>query len=290
MNYKVNKSYYGYFFIAPFFIGFAVFGLAPILYTFYLSLTKWDGFSDPVYVGWANYARVLQDSFFYQSIGNTLIIWVISIIPQLTLALVLAIILNEKFIRGKHFFRAVYYFPHIVSSITLGVMFSLMFDWQTGSVNKLLLSLGIVSEPVHWFNSPMWSRIIVGLVTCWQYFGFNLIVFIAGLQAIPNEVYEAAEVDGATKMQTVLGITLPMLRPVFLFTLITSVIGGLQLFESALMIGNGPGNSTRTMVMYLYETAFRNFDYSYGAAIAYAIFIVVIFFTLVTARASKLNQ
>lgn len=290
MNYKVNKSHYGYIFIAPFFIGFGIFGAAPILYTFYLSLTKWDGFTDPVYVGWANYARVLQDSFFYQSIGNTLIIWIISIVPQLLLALTLALILNEKFIRGKHFFRAVYYFPNIVSAITLGLMFSLMFDWQTGSVNKLLLALGVVEDPINWFNSPAWSRLIVGLVTTWQYFGFNLIIFIAGLQAIPKEVYEAAEVDGASKLQTVFGITLPMLRPVFLFTFITSVIGGLQLFESALMIGNGPGNTTRTMVMYLYETAFRNFDYSYGAAIAYAIFVIVMFFTLITAKASNLNK
>ncbi|WP_052475819.1 carbohydrate ABC transporter permease [Cohnella kolymensis] len=107
MHSKVNKSVYGYYFIAPFFVGFLVFGLAPILYTFYLSLTKWEGFSDPTYVGWANYSHVLHDSFFYESVLNTLIIWIFSIIPQLTLALVLAIILNEKFIRGKHFFRAV---------------------------------------------------------------------------------------------------------------------------------------------------------------------------------------
>lgn len=290
MNSKINKSHYGYFFIAPFFIGFAVFGLIPILYTFYLSLTNWDGFSDPVYTGWDNYVRIVQDTFFYQAILNTLIIWIISIVPQLILALVLALILNEKFVKGKHFFRAVYYFPHIITPITLGVMFSLMFDWQTGSVNKLLLEFGWISEPVNWFNSPWWSRAIVGLVICWQYFGFNLIVFIAGLQSIPSEVYEAAEVDGASKLQTAWWITLPMLRPVFLFTFITSVIGGLQLFDAPLMLGNGPDNATRTMVMYLFETAFKNFNYSYGSAIAYAIFIVVMFFTLITAKASKLKD
>jgi ABC-type sugar transport system permease subunit len=202
----------------------------------------------------------------------------------------LALILNEKFIRGKHFFRAVYYFPHIVTPITLGVMFSLMFDWQTGTVNKILMDIGLVSDPVNWFNSPWWSRTIVALVTCWQYFGFNMIVFIAGLQSIPEEVYEAAEVDGATKFQSTMKITLPMLRPVFLFTFITSVIGGLQIFDSALMIGNGPDNATRTMVMYLYETAFKNFDYSYGSAIAYGIFVVVMIFTLITAKASKLQD
>ncbi|MBM7564048.1 carbohydrate ABC transporter permease [Paenibacillus sacheonensis] len=290
MGSKVNKSHYGYFFIAPFFIGFAVFGLAPILYTLYLSFMKWDGFTDPVYVGVANYTRLLHDSFFYQTIWNTLIIWVFSNTPQLILALLLALILNEKFIRGKHFFRAVYFFPHIITPVTLGVIFSLMFDWQTGSINKLLMNLGIVHDPVNWFNSPWWSRIIASAVICWQYFGFNMIVFIAGLQSIPNEVYEAAEMDGATKRQTAVHITLPLLRPVFLFVFITSVIGGLQLFDAPLMLGDGPGNTSRTMVMYLYETAFKNFDYSYGAAVAYGIFIVVMFFTAITARASRLKE
>ncbi|WP_274652285.1 carbohydrate ABC transporter permease [Paenibacillus humicola] len=286
----MNRSYYGYFFVAPFFIGFAVFGLAPILYTLYLSFMKWDGFSDPVFVGVANYTRLLHDSFFYQTIWNTLIIWVFSNTPQLITALLLALVLNEKFIRGKHFFRAVYFFPHIITPVTLGVIFALMFDWQTGSINKILLALGIVQDPVNWFNSAWWSRIIASGVIAWQYFGFNMIVFIAGLQSIPSEVYEAAEVDGATKTQTALHITLPLLRPVFLFVFITSVIGGLQLFDAPLILGDGPNNTGRTMVMYLYETAFKNFDYSYGAAVAYGIFIVVMFFTAITARASKLRE
>lgn len=290
MNSKINKSNYGYLFIAPFFIGFGIFGLIPILYTFYLSFTKWDGFTDPIYVGVANYTRLLHDTYFYQTIGNTLIIWLMSIIPQLTIALILAIVLNEKFIRGKHFFRAVYYFPHIITPITLGVMFSLMFDWQTGSVNKVLMNLGLVDDPVNWFSSPWWSRAIVAGVICWQYFGFNLIVFIAGLQSISDEVYEAAKMDGASKWKSTLYITLPMLRPVFLFTFITSVIGGLQLFDAPLMLGDGPNNTTRTMVMYLYQTAFKNFDYSYGATVAYGIFIVVMILTAITAKASKFNE
>ncbi|MCT1398715.1 ABC transporter [Paenibacillus sp. LC231] len=290
MKTKINKSNYGYLFISPFFIGFIIFGLVPILYTLYLSFTKWDGFDDPVFLGIANYERILQDSFFYQAIGNTLIIWLMSIIPQLTIALILAMILNEKFIRGKHFFRAVYFFPHIITPVTLGVMFSLMFDWQTGSINKIIMAMGLVDDPVNWFNHPWLARMIVAGVICWQYFGYNMIVFIAGLQSIPSEVYEAAEVDGATKFQTALRITFPMLRPVFLFTLITSVIGGLQLFDAPLMLGSGPGNATRTMAMYLYETAFLNFDYSYGATIAYAIFIVIMLFSLITARAARLKD
>jgi ABC-type sugar transport system permease subunit len=290
MKSKVNKSAYGYLFISPFFIGYALIGLVPILYTLYLSLTKWDGFTDPVYVGLSNYQRLLHDSFFFQTIGNTLIIWIFSIVPQLILALLLALILNEKFVRGKHFFRAVFYFPNLISAVTLGVLFSLIFDWQTGAVNKMLMNIGLLHDPINWLNDPWWSRAIAAAVTCWQYFGFNLIVFIAGLQSIPAEVFEAAEVDGATKRQMVFKITLPLLRQVFMFTFITSVIGGLQLFDGPLMLGDGPGNTARTMIMYLYETAFKAFDYSYGAATAYGIFIIIMVFTAITARASRLKE
>ncbi|MEH7744983.1 sugar ABC transporter permease [Neobacillus drentensis] len=287
---SMNKSKYGFYFVVPFFVSFFVFGLAPIIYSLYLSFTKWDGFSDPVFVGLANYSRLIHDTFFYKAIGNTLIIWVLSIIPQLILALALAMILNEKFIKGKHFFRAIYYFPNIITPVTLGVLFSLMFDWQTGSVNKLLMSIGLIDGPVNWFNSPWLSRIIVAGVIMWQYFGFNMLVFIAGLQSIPEELYEAAEVDGASKFTIATKITLPLLKPVLLFTFITSIIGGLQLFDAPLMLGNGPENSTLTMVMYLYQTAFKNFDYSYGAAIAYAIFIIILIFSLISIKFSKMNK
>jgi ABC-type sugar transport system permease subunit len=148
----------------------------------------------------------------------------------------------------------------------------------------------MVSDPVYWFNSPFLSRIIVATVIAWQYFGFNMLIFIAGLQSISPEVYEAAEVDGASRVQIATKITLPLLKPVFMFTFITSVIGGLQLFDAPLMLGNGPENSTMTMVMYLFETAFKNFNYSYGAAIAYAIFVIIMFFSLISIWASKMNK
>ena len=172
----------------------------PILYTLYLSFTKWDGFDDPVFLGIANYERILQDSFFYQAIGNTLIIWLMSIIPQLTIALILAMILNESSFAASIFPRGLF-LSHIITPVTLGVMFSLMFDWQTGSINKIIMAMGLVDDPVNWFNHPWLARMIVAGVICWQYFGYNMIVFIAGLQSIPSEVYEAAEVDGATKFK-----------------------------------------------------------------------------------------
>lgn len=287
---SLTKSHVGFYFVLPFFISYFIFGLVPILYTFLLSLQKWDGLSDPVFVGLANYERLLNDPMFFKSIVNTLIIWVFSIVPQVTLALTLAMILNERDIKGRHFFRSIFYFPNLVSAITLGVLFSLIFDWQTGSANKILMFLGLIDEPVNWFNSPLLSRIIVAMVIMWLNFGFNMLVFIAGLQSIPREVQEAAMIDGANRWQIATKINFPLIRPVFLFTVITSVIGGMQLFEAPLMLGKGPENSTMTMVMYLYETAFKNFNFSYGAAIAYGIFVIILVATLITMRASRLKN
>ena len=281
MKNSIDRSGYGYLFVSPYFIIFLLFSLAPILYSLYLSFTSWDGFSDPVFVGFSNYERLLGDQFFYKSIINTLIIWILSIVPQISLALALAIILNEKFIKGRDYFTAIYYFPNIITPVTLGVLFALMFDWQTGTVNHLLVSLGIVSEPIYWFNSPWLSRIIVAGVIMWQNFGFNMLVFLAGMQGVPKELYEAAEVDGATQWDKIRYITVPLIKPVLLFVIITSIIGGLQLFDAPLMLGKGPDNTTMTMVMYLYETAFQNFNFGYGAAIAYAIFVIILVFTLI---------
>jgi ABC-type sugar transport system permease subunit len=285
---KLDKRSTGYYFIAPFFIIFFLFGLGPILYSFYLSLTDWSGFNQPAFIGFANYERLLNDMTFFKSVSNTMIIWILSIIPQITLALTLALILHEKFIRGKHLFHAIFYFPNIVTPVTVGVLFALMFDWQSGSVNRFLTSIGIIEDPIYWFNSPFLAQLIVASIMMWQWFGFNMLIFLAGLQSIPEDLFEAAEIDGASKIQIAFKITLPLLGPVLIFTMITSIIGGLQIFDQPLMIGKGPDNSTLTMVMYLYEAAFVRYDYGYGAAIAYGIFVLIAIFTVISMVVTKI--
>lgn len=150
-----KKSRYGLVFVAPYFIVFAIFGLYPILYSLYISFTNSNGFTSN-FIGLQNYTRLLHDKFFYQSLWSTVVIWIISIVPQLIIALVLALILNEKFIKGRHFFRAVFYLPNIVTPVTIGVLADLMFDWQTGFVNKLLMALHIIKQPVYWFGLRSW--------------------------------------------------------------------------------------------------------------------------------------
>lgn len=283
----VNKSRYGYLFIAPYFLAFAIFGIYPILYSLKISFTAWNGFGNPVFVGVQNYVRLINDPYFYQSILNTLIIWLISIIPQLILALALALILNQRFVRGKHFFRAVYYLPNIVTPVTIGVLASLMFDWQTGDINKILLALHLINTPVNWFGSSILAQVIVGGVMCWQWFGSNMLIFVAGLQSIPEELNEAAAIDGAGAWQIATQVTIPLLRPVILFQVVTSIIGGLQIFDVPFVLGNAGGNALRTMVMYLYTTGFKQFDYGYASAMAYGIFVLIMVFSLISVKVSS---
>lgn len=283
----MKKSRVGYFFIAPYFIIFLIFSLYPILSSLHISFTKWNGFGEPVFVGLTNYIRLIHNPYFLHSILNTFIIWIISIVPELILALVLAIILNQKFIKARSIFQAVFYFPNIVTPITIGVLASLMFGWQTGSINHLLTDLNLIDKPINWFAHPFLAQVIVGGIMCWQWFGFNMLIYTAGLQSIPGSLYEAAEIDGANSFQIATKITIPLLKPVVLFTIITSIIGGMQIFEVPLVAGNSSGNSTQTMMVYLYQASFKRFQYGYGSSVSYAIFVIIMVLTVISLIASR---
>lgn len=287
---RINKGNSGYFFIAPFFIVFLLFGLYPILYSFYLSLTNWDGLNDPEFIGLANYARAIIDPLFLQSLFNTFFIWIVSVIPQLTVSLVLAVILTNKFLKGKDFFRAVYFFPNIVTAASLGLLVSLMFDWQTGSVNQLLMSIGIVDNPFDWKNNALFMQMLVSAILFFQYFGYSMLIYIAGLQGISPEYAEAARVDGASRVQIFFKITVPLLKPIILFQVITSLIGGVQIFDQPYMLtaGSGaPDHATLTSVMYLYRTAFEQGRFGYGATIAFCLFLVIVTLSIVSYLVSR---
>lgn len=282
---SLRKDHYGYLFIAPFFIMFFVFGLYPILYSFYLSLTSWDGFTNPVFIGFKNYERLVGDFVFWESLFNTFFIWIVSAIPQLIIALILAVILNEKFVKGKSIFRALFFFPNIVTAASLGLLVGLIFSWQQGSFNHLLMSLGIVHSPVNWPTDGWFMRFLTSGILFWQYFGYSMIIYIAGLQGINRDLLEAAEIDGASKVQVFLRITLPLLKPIIIFQVITSIIGGMQIFDQPFTLTNGTGNPDRmtlTSVMYLYNTAFKRYQYGYGSAIAFGLFVVIIIFSIIS--------
>lgn len=274
----------GYLFIAPYFIVFMIFSAYPILYSLYISFTKWDGLSDMVWIGFNNYTRLFTSSFFYESVLNTLTIWIISIIPQLSLAFVLSLILHNKWVRGRSFLRSIYYFPSLVTPVTVGVTFSLIFG-TGGAVNILLMNLGVIDRAIEWANDPWQAKVIIGLMMCWQFFGTNLIFLGAGLTAIAQDYYEAAAIDGADYFTTTTRITIPLMRPMLVYILITSIIGGLQVFDVTYMFRNvGNASYFKTMIYYMYENGFQFSQFGYSAAAAYGIFLIIAFFSVISYR------
>lgn len=282
---KRNK--WAYLYITPFFIVFLIFSLFPILYSFILSFSSMDVLSGKMtFVGLENYLRLLDSGYFFQSFGNTLLIWIMSIIPQLTIAFILALILSNKWVRGRFILRNIYYFPNLVTPVTIGLLFGAMFSYPGGSVNQVMNFLGL--ESVNFSANPMLARIVIAIAICWKNFGFNIIYFTAGIHSISEEVLEAAEVDGATTWQKITKITIPLMRPILIYVMVTSIIGGLQMFdESKLVFTNVTGDATTTMVKYLYDSAFVRFQFGYAAAVAYGIFVIITIFSLLSLRVTR---
>lgn len=270
--------------ISPFFILFAIFGLYPILYSLFLALQRWDGVGPMHFVGFDNFRLLFTDTDFYTSILNTLEIWVLSTIPMTALALLIAVGLNSS-IRFKGVYRIAYFLPNVTSVVAMSLVFGSIFSDQFGIFNWLLSLVGI--GPVSWLTSPWGIKVAVSIMIIWRWVGYNSIIFLAGLQAIPSDVYEAAKLDGANAVQTFFRVTLPLLRPVLLFSVLMSAINGMQIFtESQVLVGNrgGPGEGGLTMVLYFYNEAFQDNNFGYGAAIAWGIFLVVVVFAIINWR------
>ncbi|HEM3629407.1 TPA: sugar ABC transporter permease [Streptococcus suis] len=276
-----SDKYVPYLFISPFYILFLIFGLFPIIFAGILAFNKWDGLGEMRFVGWANFSRLIQDTDFYLSLKNTIIIWAIGTFPMLFLALVSAFMINLKFIRHKEILKAIFFLPNITSVVAVTILFSLIFSNLNGLANSLLVSIGL--EPLKWLTSSFWVRIVIALVNIWMYLGYNTIIYLTGITKIPSDYYEAAIMDGATNFQIFWNVTIPQLKPIILFTVMMSTIGGLQVFSEAQVLvpqGATPEGGAMTIVYYLYNTAFSNNDYGYGAALAWALVIIIMLFSL----------
>lgn len=272
---KRRRARYAYLYLLPFFIVFFIFKLYPIIYTFVLSFCDMDVLSgDLTFVRLANYKRLLSSSYFFRSIGNTLLIWIMSIVPQLTLAFLLALLMSNRWLRGRSIFRNVYFFPNLVTSVTIGLLFGALFSYPGGAINSIIKAFGL--EAVDFQNNQMLARVVIAIAICWKNFGFNIIYFTAGINSIPEEVLEAAEVDGANWWHKVTKITIPLMRPILIYVMVTSIIGGLQMFdESKMVFTSVPGDATTTMIKYMYDSAFVRFQFGYGAACAYVVFVII---------------
>lgn len=288
---RIRSYWPQYLAISPFFLIFAVFGLFPVLFSLYLAFHRWDGFGEMEFVGLQQFRYVLDDGTFWLSMRNTFIIWVISTVPMLAMALVIAAMLNSTK-RFSAFYRVAYFIPNITSLVAVAIFFGAVFSTNFGLVNAVLQAVGLPTG--RWLTDPLGMKIAVATVMTWQWTGYNAIIYLAGMQTIPSDVYEAAKIDGAGPVQTFFRITIPMLRPIILFTVIVSTVSGLQSFtEPQVLFGTnttlnpntgGPGQGALTMVLYFYHQAFDNRDFGYGAAIAWVVFAVIALFAAINWR------
>jgi ABC-type sugar transport system permease subunit len=280
---RIRKNWAAYFFISPFFILYTVFGLFGLFFSLYISFHHWDGLAPMKFRGFGNYSELLQDEIFWESIRNTLVLLLFDFPLKVGLPLLLAVALNSKLIRGRGFFRTAFYVPEVTSAVVVAVIFRYLFDRDTGIVNYGLSLLGV--ESIAWLQDPFWAKVSFVLLSGWWSQGYHMIVFLAALQTIPNDLLEAAMVDGANHFQSFMRITLPLLRPIIIFSAIITTISGLQRFgEPFLLTGGGPGYSTYTIVYYLYQKTFVSYRLGYGAAMGYVIFLMIFVFSILQFR------
>ncbi len=272
-GFRIGPKLAPYVFVAPAFILFALFMIYPIIFSFILSLqTNREG--EQVWVGLNNYSKLLGDELFRTALFNTFFVLIVQVPIQLTLALLLAVVLNSKVLKGRAFFRAVYFLPAITSLAAASVIFRILFSDPDGIINSFLSIFGF--GPVHWTLDAVANKILLILAITWRWTGYNMVIYLSGLQSIPDDLYEAADVDGATWANKFFSITLPLLKPIILFTTILSTIGTLQIFdESYLLTNGGPQNATLTVGFYLYRTAFKQADFSYASTIAYGLLVII---------------
>ncbi|MBM0277938.1 carbohydrate ABC transporter permease [Micromonospora tarensis] len=282
---RLDVKYSPYLYIAPFFLIFGAFGLYPMVRTAWMSLHDWDMIGDHSFIGFDNYTRLFSDEYFWNALVNTFGIFALSTIPQLLLALFLANLLNRTFLRAKTFFRMAIFMPNVVSVAAVAIVFGMLFQREFGLFNWLLGLVGV--DPVDWDGQRWSSWFAISSMVNWRWTGYNTLILLAGMQAIPKDLYEAAEIDGAGPWRQFWQITLPMLKPTFTFVVILSTIGGMQLFTEPLLFANGNilGGSQRefqTLAMYMYEMGIANLNTAgYGAAVAWAIFMIIVVVSLV---------
>ena len=265
---KKKKDYnrWGYLFVLPFVIVFLVFSIYPVLRTLYLSLTSYKGYGDAVWIGIDNYIRVFKDRFFWRDLWNTVKIWGVNIILQIGLAFLLTIIFSDiKYkVKGLSVFRAVFYLPNLIAATSVAFLFKTLLDWKYGTFNQMLMTLGLTDQQINWMGTVSTAPWVISIIQTWMWFGNSFIVLMAAVQGINPDYFEAAAIDGAGRWTVFRKITLPLIRPILLYVLITSLIGGLQLFDLPfLMNGVAPGTAgepsgaLQTAVMYLYKFGFE---------------------------------
>ncbi|MCT2591178.1 sugar ABC transporter permease [Streptomyces sp. N2-109] len=292
-RYQRDTRWSPYLFLSPFFLFFAAFGLFPLLYTGWASLHR-VSLHDPTHMEWAgmhNFSRLWEDEFFWLALRNTFTIGVMSTVPQLLMALGLAHLLNYK-LRGSMFFRIAVLTPYATSVAAATLVFAMLYGRDYGMINWALGSVGI--DNIDWRNGTFSSQFAVSTIVIWRWTGYNTLIYLAAMQAIPNDLYESSALDGATRWQQFIHVTIPALRPTILFTVIVSTIGATQLFGEPLLFGGtqtgGNRHQFQTLGLYLYEQGWFNFHLGRASAIAWTMFLILVVIGLVNWLISRRLQ
>ncbi|MCY4070220.1 MAG: sugar ABC transporter permease [Chloroflexi bacterium] len=270
-----------YAFISPFYVLFGFFFLAPSLIALVLSLFRWDGINDPRFVLARNYGRLLSDKVFAQAATNTAIYAIASLLIVLPLALVLAVLLNAKSLRFSNVWRAMYFTPVVTSTVAITLVFQILYNRDTGLLNAPLINLGL--EPIYWLGDRYWIKVAIIILIIWRSTGLLTIYFLAGLQSIPEELYEAASIDGASMLQKFFSITIPMLRPIILFVSIIVLLSSIQIFDEIHILTSGtggPANASMSIVQYLYERGYTRLRLGFASAVGTVLFATVFILSL----------
>ncbi|MGV8846539.1 carbohydrate ABC transporter permease [Tessaracoccus sp.] len=288
---RADVRYSPYLYVAPFFVLFALVGLFPLLYTFVVSLNDWNLLTGPgEWVGLANFQRELTDPLFWNSIFNTFSIFLLSSIPQLIAAVAIAAVLDTN-LRAKSFWRLSIIVPYVVTPVAVALIFSNVFGEKYGLVNNVLQYFG--ADPIMWKTETLPSHLAIATMVNWRWTGYNALILLAAMQAVPRDLYESAALDGAGAIRRFLSITIPSIRPTMIFVIITATIGGLQiftepkLFNASSSVPGGPQRQYQTTVLYLWDLAFNRQQFGRASAVAWILFLLIVAIGLLNFQISR---
>ncbi|MDE2853019.1 MAG: sugar ABC transporter permease [Chloroflexota bacterium] len=276
---KHREAFVGYMFILPTYIGFSIFILYPLIESVRISFQEFSLLRGSTYVGLENYVQMFADARLRIAYINTIIFTLFAVFFNAGIGLILAVMLNRRLpILMRNLYRSVFFFPVLIAHTYIAVIWRFLYQQDTGVINYYLGVFGV--EPIPWLSNAHWAMAAIIILDVWKNTGFAMLVFLAGLQSIPNEYYEAAQLDGANERQLFFRITIPLLSPTIFFILVIFMIGALQVFDTIIVLTQGgPGDATRSVVLYVYEIAFRTFNMGYAAAVSMTLFAIILILT-----------
>lgn len=288
MSPRLNRT--GWCFVIPSVILIILFVFYPMVQALITSFQTGAG-NNLTFAGIANYKRLLTDTTFRKALFNTLLYLIIQVPIMILLALVILSMLNNKKLKFKGFFRTAIFLPCVTSLVAYSIVFKSLFATD-GFVNSILMKLNLIAEPISWITDPVWAKILIILAITWRWTGYNMVFYLSGLQGIDDSIYEAADIDGAGAFEKFKSITLPMLKPIILFTTINSTIGTLQLFDETMNITQGgPANATITISQYIYNILFKySPDFGYAAAVSYVIVVMIVVLSFIQMKVGDKND